>query len=530
MRLRGWIADCVCCLALVACCLAFGLPRYLVGIDPGDEGFLAYGAVRVLHGEMPNRDFWSLQPPLSFYSSAAVFAVMGTSLASLRTFGLFLYTSISLLVYAVARQRVGRLAALAAAAPAVFLGMPRFDFVPFAVWHGIVAALITAFCAMRAAATGGGRWALATGFGTAITILSRHDQGFYLVLSILAYFLALRLSGEAAVSARVPRLLGNWVVGAAAPLLPLGIWWLASGALPSMFRQLVVFPLTTYAKTSALPMPVFRPGQSVQELLVVAMFYLPPIIDTVVGLWLLMAMIRRRFRVEHAHITFLFAWSALFYCQVLTRSDVQHLLVTLCPFFVVLAWGATALSAGAAAAVQGKFDASSYVSRATGPALAGVVILLCAWILAEFRPAVIPATAPTLATLNLERGGVQLEGDLVTKLEEIIKTIPKFSEPGSAMLALPYAPMFYFLADRRNPTHWNYLWPGDQTPEDHQELIAQAKSDPPAVIALLGEDEMAPYAQPILDYVKSGHRLVRDYGGLTLYVPERGAPQEVPGR
>ena len=37
--------------------------------------------------------------------------------------------------------------------------------------------------------------------------------------------------------------------------------------------------------------------------------------------------------------------------------------------------------------------------------------------------------------------------------------------------------------------------------------------DPPAVIALLGEDEMASCAQPILDYAKSGHHLVRDYGG-----------------
>jgi hypothetical protein len=441
-----------------------------------------------------------------------------------------MYTSIPLLLYAIARQRAGRLASLAAAAPAVLVGMPFFDFTPFAVWHGIVAALMAAFCAMRAATTGGGRWALATGFATAMTILARHDQGFYLVLSILTYLLALRWSGEAAVSARVPRLLRNWVVGAAAPFLLLGIWWLASGALPSMFRQLVVFPLTTYAKTSGLPMPVFRPGQSAQELLVVALFYLPPIVDAFVGLWLVLAMIRRRFRVEHAHITFILVLSAFFYCQVLTRSDLDHLLFTLCPFFVVLAWGATALSAGAAAAVQDKFGSSLLVTRATRPALAAVMILLGAWVLTELSPAVMPATPPTLATLNLERGHVLLDGHLATKLEGIVKTIQEYSEPGSAILALPYAPMFYFLADRRNPTHWNYLWPGDQTAEDHQSLIAQAKNDPPAVIALLGEDQMASYAQPILDYVKSGHRLVRDYGGLTLYVPERGAPQEVPWR
>jgi hypothetical protein len=529
-KLGRWIGDGVCCLALIGCCLAVGLPRYLVGIDPGDEGFLAYGALRVLHGEMPNRDFWSLQPPLSFYSSATMFAVMGTSLASLRTLGLFLYISIPLLLFAVARQRAGRLASLAAAAPALILGVPRYGFAPFAVWHGIVASLMAAFCAMRAARTGSGRWAVATGFATATTILSRHDQGFYIALSILTYLLALRWSGDAAVSGRVPRLLRNWVVGAAAPLFLLAIWWFASGALPSMFRQLVVFPLTTYAKTSALPMPVFMPGQSARELLVVATFYLPPIVDALAGLWLVSAMIGRRFRVEHAHITFIVAWSAFFYCQVLTRSDLQHLLITLCPFFVVLAWGGSALTAGAVAAVRAKFGAGSFVSRATRPVLAGVMILLGAWVLTELSPVAMPGTAMPLTTLNLERGGVQLDEHLATRVEGIVKTIQEYSEPGSAILALPYAPMFYFLADRRNPTHWNYLWPGDQTAEDHQALIAQAKNDPPAVIALLGEDEMESYAGPILDYVRSGHRLVRDYGGLTLYVPDRGALQEVPGR
>jgi hypothetical protein len=68
-----------------------------------DEGFLAYGAVRALEGQVPNRDFVSLQAPFSFYSTALMFRIFGISLVTLRAFGLCVYILVALLVYAVAR-------------------------------------------------------------------------------------------------------------------------------------------------------------------------------------------------------------------------------------------------------------------------------------------------------------------------------------------------------------------------------------------------------------------------------------------
>src|SRR5689334_7320114 len=72
-------ADFICVVALVAIFLGIALPRYRASIDWGDEGFLAYSAVRVMEGEMPHRDFVSLQPPMSFYVVAIAFKLFGTS-------------------------------------------------------------------------------------------------------------------------------------------------------------------------------------------------------------------------------------------------------------------------------------------------------------------------------------------------------------------------------------------------------------------------------------------------------------------
>src|SRR6266403_1173431 len=87
--------------------LAIAYPRWRAGIDWRDEGLLAYGAVRVGDGEIPHRDFVSLQPPLSFYTTAGVFKLFGTSLASLRIFGLSIYLLLPLLIYGVGRSVTG---------------------------------------------------------------------------------------------------------------------------------------------------------------------------------------------------------------------------------------------------------------------------------------------------------------------------------------------------------------------------------------------------------------------------------------
>src|ERR1051325_8628670 len=126
---------------LISFALTIAYPRWRAGIDWRDEGLLAYGAVRVMHGEVPQRDFVSVQPPLSFYTAAGIFELCGTSLVSLRAFGLSLFLLLPLLIYGVGRNFMGPVLAFTAAAPACVLGLPYCNFVPLAAWQGIVASL-----------------------------------------------------------------------------------------------------------------------------------------------------------------------------------------------------------------------------------------------------------------------------------------------------------------------------------------------------------------------------------------------------
>ena len=528
---RLWPGDLLIAAALIAFGLALGLSRYRVGIDLGDEGFLAFGAVRTLAGQLPHRDFVSLQPPLSFYTVAATFAVLGTSLASLRLLGLFIYLAIPVLVYAVARQLGGRPMSLAAAVPALVVGMPFFNFVPYAVWHGVLFTLMTTLFILRATGGGGRVWCGLAGVTTACTLLSRHDQGAYLIASILAYALALHRAKWRGREIRPGGVLATWGLATVVPLLFAGIYWLASGALPGMYRQLVLFPLTRYAKTSSLPMPAWHAGLPAAQVVLTALFYLAPVVGLLVAVWLMRRVLGGRFAVEHARGVLLLVLSILFYCQVLTRSDLFHLIITFGPLFVLLAWSADAGCAFLVRAI-GRLGPGETAGPATGRVAAGrtpvrfvaiavyaLPVALVAWFLIGFSSTFLHTPEPSLRRLDLPRGGVSVDPVTESSLRGLVVELQKRTPPDRSMLALPYSPMFYFLCERRNPTRWNYLWPGDQTAEDHGAFIEQARKDPPSVVVIESEDAMAKYARPIVDYVRSNFRLAHESGVVRVYLP-----------
>ena len=46
-------------------------------VGPYDEGLVLFGADRVLRGDVPYRDFWTLYGPAGFYVEAALFRLFG---------------------------------------------------------------------------------------------------------------------------------------------------------------------------------------------------------------------------------------------------------------------------------------------------------------------------------------------------------------------------------------------------------------------------------------------------------------------
>jgi len=499
------LLDLLCAALLLLFALTIAYPRWRAGIDWRDEGLLAYGAVRVMNGEVPQRDFVSVQPPLSFYAAADVFKLCGTSLASLRGFGLSIFLLLPLLIYGIGRNFTGPILSFAAAAPACILGLPYCNFVPLAVWQGIAASFAAVLFFLTAVFSKKQWLAFPAGLLNAASLSLRHDQALYTTVSIFALAMALRFAhGDCITETNVKRPLLFWLTGIAIVSIPAILFWWRIGALPEMFRQLILFPVTTYRKTSSLPFPRFIVRPSVLENAVVLSFYLPAFVQAIAALYLVRSLISRRFRRREAILAFLIIWAALFYLQVIIRSDFTHLVMALPPFFLLAAFSWSIACE----------EIANYrkIKIALSAAFAALVASFL-WTLHSFA---LPDVTQANEQLTLERGGVRIER--AHAVADFIHRLQASVPPERSILALPYQPMFYFLCERRNPTRWNYLWPGDQTARDHERLIEEAERDPPALVLLSRQGEIAAFAPAIIEYLRAHYLWTSDIGDIAIYV------------
>ena len=101
---------------------------------PMEEGFMLTFPERLLHGEIPNRDFLHLYGPGSLWVLAAVYKVFGAKLEVERLFGLLQQAGVAFGVYFVARWW-GRKVAVVCALLALVIMLPPAGLTAFA-WTG----------------------------------------------------------------------------------------------------------------------------------------------------------------------------------------------------------------------------------------------------------------------------------------------------------------------------------------------------------------------------------------------------------
>jgi len=93
-----------------------------LGVNVYDEGLIVFGAIRVMNGDVPYRDFYANYGPAQFYVLAGLFKVFGPSILINRIWDTFVRAATVMLVYAVfARMESPRMGMIAAAASALWL-------------------------------------------------------------------------------------------------------------------------------------------------------------------------------------------------------------------------------------------------------------------------------------------------------------------------------------------------------------------------------------------------------------------------
>lgn len=313
-----------------------------------DEGFAVLNGERILRGEIPYRDFWTVYPSGQSWVLAAVFGVFGTSLGAARVYDTLVRFALVVGVYFIGTKIAPRPAVLVASA-VVALWLGTILFYAYAVLPALMLALLAIRCLIEYAATDRQMWLAIGGVLIGLVSLFRLDFAAYLGIAITVSLSLLALSKAVnnAARAQANRRFGARVllagrlelalIGAAAVVaLPVYIGMIAICGFTPVWQQLVVFPLTVLRNVRHLPYPQFAPDFALffkqsSEYNQWARFYLPLFIGSISLLVIGISVFKGRLADGHSRVkqvggVAVTAFGLLVFAQALSRYDWVHVL------------------------------------------------------------------------------------------------------------------------------------------------------------------------------------------------------------
>ena len=242
-------------LGVAAAALLRGWPALTAGTEgPYDEGNTLCAATRVLAGETPYRDFWSLHPPGTTWLLAGAFRVFGVTLGVERAVKLGVVALAAILVFLLAR--LAARAGWAAAAAVLFVILPTQTLSLRSRDTGLVLVLATLLTACaptlrpRRRALLGGLLAGATAW---------FKQDFVAAAAVAGAIAVAAQAVQAAPPARKLRAalldaLVPFTVGLCGGLATLAASLAARGTFKEFFEQAILFPSTSFGRFRSIPL------------------------------------------------------------------------------------------------------------------------------------------------------------------------------------------------------------------------------------------------------------------------------------
>jgi hypothetical protein len=482
----------------------YTVPLFWWPVARYDEGVLLSGAHRLLAGELPYRDFWTIYGPGQFALLAALFRVAGESLAVSRTWEIVVRALLPVLAFLIAARIANRRVAIVVWA-ILLVWLWQFAPTNYPVFPALAAVLGATVLLLDR------RWA-AAGVLVGVAALFRHDLGAY---AALAHLLALGLVNRAG--------LRDYALGLVALTVP--AWLLLALAIPwrELVADLLTFPGTVYPLVRGLPHPLPRHELALSFGPIAVAFHLTPLLARVLvaGLPLLVVgcavacwRVWRRLppggRLGTLSLVLL---AALFLRTAWVRSDIAHLVPISVPLVILL----TTLAAMIPRQWRLPFGGAA--------ALAGALLL--ALVMRGGVPRtflLFPCSDPEMpAHLASRVGGACISADQAAAVVQVSALVPRADRIFVAATAhdrvLAGDASFYFLADRLPGTRYHELHPGLTTTREVQEAIVGdlERNRVPAVIRV----EEGFWEEPNASRMSIGVDLLDRYLGARFVLESR---------
>jgi hypothetical protein len=443
--------------------------RHYSSLEP-DEGIVLQGAERILHGEVPYRDFFSFYTPGSFYLVGFLFRFLGDSLVVARLSLAVAGAACSVITYLLARRVTSRGIALFTASLTTAAGF-AYRFLVLHNWYSTLLGCLAVYSAVRLLESHKASWAFATGWFASLTILFEQSKGVGLCLGLALGFASLRFAGREPIFRRSE--VASILVGFLLPLLGVVAYFGAEHSLAAMLQDWI-WPLRHYTQANRVPygwqnwsdnarQTIFYSGpMGIRILKILAVspgFFVPVLPLVAVGLFGYWTKQVRDHKASPDHRRYYVLISAvlsgLLLSIVIVRADIIHFMYLVPLWYVLLAW------------VLGSHH---LVSRA----LTKIRPYLIAYVSVAFGMMALAV----LLTVTGARNRIDTRRGLITTGEKdtVIDYVQAHLAPGQELLVYPYLPLYNYLTATRSPSPYDYFQAGMNTPQQAQQIIASVQS------------------------------------------------------
>ena len=410
--------------------------------------------------------------PLSFYWLAAWFDLFGTQLAIARTLLVLTGAATASLVYWLCARAYGRDAGILAALVTAVLGIPLWP----ATSHHWDSNLFY-ICAIAAAAVwqkNDRRWAGSlAGFAAGVT------AGFMLPKGILALaaVIAIRFVGSSRGEPRSAKALRSVVpplVGVGCAWVPILVSFNSFGALGELLDATIVWPASRYPNANEMPYGFGLLGLTWGPTFAAWSEWLPVVAAAAISGLLTVPFLAvaalpglgfgagaRWFFLRKGPVSEVPLWigGTFLWLSELHRPDVMHLV-----------WGSPLLLG----AVIG--SAVSWDRTRAGRLVRGTLALVvaCVILLAAFKA----LTAAGAGVVQQTRRGAVRN----FAFDDALQFLMTQTRAGEPVFVYPYYPMYYFLADIRNPTKLSVVMYGYNTDEQLSAVVKDLERTAPRYV------------------------------------------------
>jgi hypothetical protein len=480
-----------------------------------DEGITVYGAYRVLNGEVPYRDFWTLYAPGQFYILAGLFKVFGASILVERLWDTFVRSILSIIVFLIVRKLTSQTIAIFSWFATV-LWLSFFGCYGYNAFPSLFLILVSVFSLISFLFSSKGQlfiWIIVSGLSVGIATLFRHDLGLYTFIAEILWLVIFSLSHITSTDRSSIRFIFYYSLSVVTISLPPTLYFMNNVPLYDLAYDLVIFPATIFPRVRSLPYPTPFPNPlpiftgdlsflSWMGLIICGIpFYFPWLVYAL-GIVIVVTRIRKEHLVDKNiwAIMLLVLVGLGSFNQTRIRSDLPHLIPVFLPALILIFpllhyWS---------------IKKRSIVLLVTFACVSILILPICSTIHKAYS---------TIISSSVISHGIERASHFYVNPYQVmaIKYVQDYVHKGELIYVGNYRHdtiiindvMFYFLSERNSATKYNELSPGSATTISvQQEIVEELKHNRVAYIVLNSSYEAK---EPNESSVSSGVRLLDDF-------------------